>query len=122
VDAVLYAPDLLTSHFARDLIARLGRFGSAQREPQSVSAQVMESLADKDNPQGILAIVRQKQIEIEHLKDVRTATALVSPQDPGNVGTILRTLDAVERTRFSSSMAAELYHPTVVRSSMGTIF
>ena len=56
VDSILYAPDLLTSNFARDLIARLGT------KPQPVSAQVMESLADKDNPQGILAIVRQKQI------------------------------------------------------------
>src|SRR5215212_5534464 len=52
-EAVLYAPDLLTSNFARDLIARLGT------QPQPVSAQVMESLADKDNPQGILAIIRQ---------------------------------------------------------------
>src|SRR5688500_4218597 len=51
VDSVLYAPELLTSTFARDLIARLGA------KPQPVSAQVMQSLADKDNPQGILAIV-----------------------------------------------------------------
>src|SRR5512139_3613659 len=52
VDSVLYAPDLLTSHFARELLAQLGT------KPQPVSAQVMESLADKENPQGILAIVR----------------------------------------------------------------
>lgn len=123
VDAILYAPDLLTSHFARDLIARLGRFGSAQREPQPVSAQVMESLADKDNPQGVLAIVRQKHIEIDHLGLIKTAAALVSPQDPGNVGTILRTLEAVGvDALFLLDGGVELYHPTVVRSSMGTIF
>lgn len=117
VDAVLYAPDLLTSHFARDLIARLGT------KPQPVSAPVMESLADKDNPQGILAIVRQKHIEIDHLGLIKTAAALVSPQDPGNVGTILRTLDAVGADAlFLLGGGVELYHPTVVRSSMGTIF
>jgi len=117
VEAVLYAPGLLTSSFAHDLIARLGT------KPQAVSAQVMESLADKDNPQGILAIVRQQQRQIDELKPIRTAAALVSPQDPGNVGTILRTLDAVGAdTLFLLDGGVELYHPTVVRSSMGTIF
>jgi TrmH family RNA methyltransferase len=117
VESILYAPELLTSHFARDLVARLGT------KPQPVSAQVMESLADKDNPQGILAIVHQKQIKLEHLGTVKTATALVSPQDPGNVGTILRTLDAVGADAlFLLEGGVELYHPTVIRSSMGTIF
>src|SRR5215211_2803540 len=89
VDSILYAPQLLTSTFARDLIASLGA------KPQPVSAQVMQSLADKDNPQGILAIVRQKQTQLENLPVMRTGVALVSPQDPGNLGTILRTMDAV---------------------------
>jgi RNA methyltransferase, TrmH family len=123
--AILYSPELLTSTFARDLIARLGT------KPQPVSKAVMESLADKDNPQGILAIVRQKQIRIDELKhsavpgaqQIRYAAALVSPQDPGNVGTILRTLDAVGADAlFLLDGGVEQYHPTVVRSSMGTIF
>lgn len=117
VDTILYAPDLLTSHFARDLITHL------RTEAQPVSAQVMESLADKENPQGILAIVRQKQVKLDELGHIKTATALVSPQDPGNVGTILRTLDAVGADAlFLLDGGVELYHPTVVRSSMGTIF
>jgi len=117
VDAVLYAPDLLSSDFARDLIARLGV------KSQPVSTPVMESLTDKDNPQGILAVVRQRKIEIGDLESVKTAAALVSPQDPGNVGTILRTLDAVGADAlFLLDGGVELYHPTVIRSSMGTVF
>jgi TrmH family RNA methyltransferase len=117
VQSVLYAPDLLTSKYAHDLIARL------QTQPQPVAASVMESLADKDNPQGILAIVRQRQTRLGALKSMRTAAALVSPQDPGNVGTILRTLDAVGADAlFLLDGGVELYHPTVVRASMGTIF
>lgn len=123
--SVLYAPELLTSSFARELIGRLGS------KPQPVSAQVMGSLADKDNPQGILAVVRQRQTQIDELHHslpggagkVRRAAALVSPQDPGNVGTILRTLDAVGADAlFLLNEGVELYHPTVVRSSMGTLF
>jgi TrmH family RNA methyltransferase len=117
VESVLYAPDLLTSGFAHDLINRLGL------KPQPVTPPVMESLADKENPQGILAIVRQKQIDLEALKHTNRTVALVSPQDPGNVGTILRTMDAVGADAlFLLDGGVELYHPSVVRSSMGTLF
>jgi TrmH family RNA methyltransferase len=125
VDAVLYAPELLSSNFARDLLTRLGA------KPQPVSRQVMESLADKDNPQGILAVVRQKKTQIAELthspvagvQQITRGAALVAPQDPGNVGTILRTLDAVGADAlFLLDGGVELYHPTVTRSSMGTIF
>lgn len=117
VESVIYAPDLLTSNFAHELISRLGL------KPQPVTAQVMESLADKENPQGILAIVRQKQTHLNELEQVARAVALVSPQDPGNVGTILRTMDAVGADAlFLLDKGVELYHPTVVRSSMGMLF
>ena len=117
VESILYAPELLTSSFARDLISRLGS------KPQPVSAQVMESLADKENPQGILAIVHQRRFPLEDLDERRCGVALVAPQDPGNVGTILRTMDAVGAdVLFVLNGGVELYHPTVVRSSMGTLF
>jgi tRNA G18 (ribose-2'-O)-methylase SpoU len=82
VESILYAPGLLTSSFARDLITRL------DSTPQPVSEQVMESMTDKENPQGILALVHQKKTQIHELKQINRAVALVSPQDPGNVGTI----------------------------------
>ena len=115
IESVLYAPDLLTSEFARNLIARLS--------PQPVSSQVMESLADKENPQGILAIVQQRHTRFSELQSPKIGVALVSPQDPGNVGTILRTMDAAGvEALFLLDGGVELYHPTVVRSSMGTMF
>jgi len=117
VEAILYAPGVLTSPFAHDLISRFSF------KPQPVTAQVMESLADKDNPQGIIAIVRQRKCQLKEIKPLTRAVALVSPQDPGNVGTILRTLDAVGADLlFLLDGGVELYHPTVVRASMGTLF
>lgn len=117
IDTLLYAPDLLTSKFARGLVSGLPSV------VQPVSAQVMGSLAGKENPQGVLAIVRQKRTRLDELKSIRSATALVSPQDPGNVGTILRTLDAVGADAlFLLDGGVEFYHPTAVRASMGTIF
>lgn len=117
VESVLYAPDLLASKFARDLVSGLKSIA------QPVSAQVIGSLASKENPQGVVAIVQQKQTQVHELRTLQTAVALVSPQDPGNVGTILRTLDAVgAEALFLLDGGVELYHPTVVRASMGTIF
>lgn len=117
IETILYASGVLTSPFAHELIAR------RSFKPQLVSAQVMESLADKENPQGILAVVRQRRFTFADLKSVRRAVALVSPQDPGNVGTILRTMDAVNADAlFLLDGGVELYHPTVVRASMGTLF
>lgn len=120
VQVILYAPDRLSSEFARRLIARAAQQGIRL---QPVSAAVMESLADKENPQGILAIAQQKQMTLPELGHLRCAVALVSPQDPGNVGTILRTIDAIGADAlFLLDGGVELYHPTVVRASMGTLF
>ena len=117
IDSILYSPDVLTSDFARDLISK------NESEVQQVSAQVMESIADKENPQGILAVVHQKSTRLEDLKSLRFGAAVVSPQDPGNVGTILRTLDAVGADAlFLLDGGVDPYHPTSVRASMGTIF
>lgn len=118
VDIVLYAPELLTSTFAKDLLNQIKNI-----KLQSVSVEVMESLADKENPQGILAVVKQKEFIFDDMKDIKNAAALVSPQDPGNVGTILRTMDAINiDALFLLDGGVEVYHPTVIRASMGTIF
>jgi len=120
VDTILYAPGLLTSSFAKDLLAKTNRLNLRL---QPVSAQVMESLADKENPQGILALVRRRHTGLDELKSIRRAVALVSPQDPGNLGTILRTLDAVGADAlFLLDGGVEPYHPTAVRASMGSLF
>lgn len=118
VEIIIYSPELLTSSFAKDLIARV-----ANLKLQPVSAQVIESLADKENPQGILAVVHERKTKLDDLKPIKKAVALVSPQDPGNVGTILRTMDAVNAdVLFLVDGGVELHHPTVVRASMGTLF
>ncbi|MGC8856772.1 MAG: TrmH family RNA methyltransferase [Anaerolineae bacterium] len=120
LQTILYAPDLLSSEFAHRLLAQAAQQGIRL---QPVSVAVMESLADKENPQGILAIARQKQITLSDLGPLRYAAALVSPQDPGNVGAILRTLDAIGADAlFLLEGGVDLYHPTVVRASMGTLF
>jgi len=120
VETLLYAPDLVTGNYASTLLDDARRIGLTH---QPVSAKVMESLAEKDNPQGILAVVKQRKLGFKDLEEIQSGIALVSPQDPGNVGTILRTLDAVGADAlFLLNGGVDFYHPTCVRASMGTIF
>jgi RNA methyltransferase, TrmH family len=120
IETLIYAPDLLTGDYAQSLLGDAERIGLTL---QPVSAKVMNSVAEKDNPQGILALVKQKTVSLSDLGTVQSAVALVSPQDPGNVGSILRTIEAVGADMlFILDGGVDLYHPTCVRASMGTLF
>jgi TrmH family RNA methyltransferase len=111
---------MLAGDYSESLLETAWRIGPA---PQPVSNKVMESLAEKENPQGILAVVKQRNLNFDALEDIQTGVALVSPQDPGNLGTILRTIDAVGADAlFLLDGGVDLYHPTCVRASMGAIF
>ncbi len=117
IDSILYAPNVATSSFAKELLA------TDDRRLQPVSSEVMEALSEKNNPQGILAVVQQKHAALSELSSVKTGVAMVTPQDPGNVGTVLRTADAVGTDAlFLVDGGVDLYHPTCVRASMGTLF
>lgn len=117
IEAILYSPDDLRSQFAHELVARFpGRV-----EP--LPSRILQTLAGKDNPQGILAIAQQRYFLLSQLHPIQSAVALVSPQDPGNVGTILRTLDAVGADcLFILDGGVDAYHPTAIRASMGALF
>jgi RNA methyltransferase, TrmH family len=117
-ETILYAPGVLGSDFGRRLLEQ------NESTLQPVSNEVMESVADKDNPQGILGVVRQRHTELLSLpRSMRCLVAMVAPQDPGNVGTALRTMDAVGADALIlADGGVEPYHPTCVRASMGAIF
>lgn len=118
--AVLHSPDVLASEFAQRLVERAS---SAGVRTEAVSREVISALAGKDNPQGLLAVVEQKQVSLDQVVVSTLAVALQAPQDPGNVGTILRTLDAVGgEALFLLDGGVDLYHPTAVRASMGALF
>jgi TrmH family RNA methyltransferase len=122
LEMLVYAPDLLTSEFAHHLVDEQSRRGV---RCVALARDLFTAIAEKDNPQGILAFARQRHFNLDGLspKTFRWGAAAVSPQDPGNVGTILRTLEAVGADGlFLLDGGVELYHPSVVRASMGTLF
>jgi TrmH family RNA methyltransferase len=122
IEEIYYAPQLLNSQYALEMVENVSRAGVPCFP---VTEEVFNSLAGKDNPQGILAVVHQRQEEMEDLNPGNFAwgAACVAPQDPGNVGTILRTIDAVGASGLILlEGGVDPYHPTAVRASMGAIF
>ncbi|MBI4770406.1 MAG: RNA methyltransferase, partial [Chloroflexi bacterium] len=122
LEYLCYAPDLLRGQFARALVERL----AGQGLPCLPTApDVFRALAEKDNPQGILAVARQRPLTLEHLTPdtFPWGVALAGAQDPGNVGAVLRTLDAVGASGLLLlEGGADPYHPSAVRASMGALF
>ncbi len=122
IEAVYYAPELLKSKFAFDLIAQASTTGTPCIP---VAADVFDSVAEKENPQGILAVVHQWENRLEELSPDKFpwGVALVAPQDPGNLGAILRTIDAAGASGLILlDSSVDLYHPSAVRASMGALF
>ena len=88
-----------------------------------VCKKVFDLLTDVQNPQGVLAVIEKKNKEedINYKQDI--IVALDEIQDPGNLGTILRTIDSVGLNQvIVSKDTADPYNPKVVRSTMGAIF
>lgn len=88
-----------------------------------VSQKVFNTITEVENPQGLLAVVKQgdKNQKIDYTQDI--ILILDGIQDPGNLGTILRTVDSVGLNQIIlSSNCGDVYNPKVVRSTMGAIF
>lgn len=98
-------------------------YSIAKYECIYVTKQVFNSITEVTNPQGILAVVSKStgKNDIDYTQDI--IVALDDLQDPGNLGTILRTVDSVGLTQILVSKGtADCFNPKVVRSTMGAIF
>ncbi|HEM4157049.1 RNA methyltransferase [Streptococcus suis] len=87
-----------------------------------VSSDIMQDLADSRTPQGVVA---QLSLPNQTLPDVLTGKFLVleDVQDPGNVGTMIRTADAAGFDGvFLSDKSADIYNMKVLRSMQGSHF
>ncbi len=121
LDMLIVAPDLLTSTFARELVAT---YTAAGGRVLTVSEAVFASLAEKEHPQGIAAVGRIQYTPLTHLPMAPVGwIALVEVADPGNLGTILRTADGAG---FSGVIligaTTDPFDPAAVRASMGALF
>jgi len=89
------------------------------------SDRVFASISDVQQPQGVLAVVGQREYAIDDMLRAKTPLVLLLEdiQDPGNLGTILRIAHGLGACGIVLSPGcADIYNPKVVRSSAGSIF
>lgn len=106
-----------------DIIPKELMYEIAKYECIYVTENIFKTISDVNTPQGILAIIEKNGVEaeIDYSQDI--IVALDDIQDPGNLGTILRTIDSIGLNQILVSKGtADSYNPKVVRSTMGAIF
>jgi TrmH family RNA methyltransferase len=90
-----------------------------------VSDAVFRSVSDTQTPQGILAVVRMPEYSLPQLLDGDRTHLLIleSIQDPGNLGTMLRTGEGAGITGvILNRTTVDLFNPKTIRSTMGSIY
>ena len=95
----------------------------AKYECVYVTDKIFSSITQVTNPQGVMAIIEKnsENQEIDYTQDI--IIALDNVQDPGNLGTILRTVDSIGLKQIIVSKdTVDAFNSKVVRSTMGAIF
>lgn len=133
IETLVLAPELLRSDFGLNLVTRSEEAGVPVLR---LSAEAFAAISGKDGPQGLAAVVRQNWEELGATPaaagpgPVPTGSAIPplwvaveAVQDPGNLGSILRTGDAVgAQGVILLGSGTDPYDPGCVRASMGAVF
>lgn len=116
---------LCSENLERDRIKSLVKSLSERNvEIYHVQGELLDEICDTNTPQGIAAVVEKDEFPPEEiLKSTDFLIVLDRIQDPGNLGTIIRTADAAGAGGVVlSEGTVDPYSPKVLRSTMGSIF
>lgn len=113
-----FTGEFLKNKRAEQLVKKLQTVTKLYKIPSNT----FDKVSDTQTPQGILLAIRQKLSTPGEVAKKSSIIVLDGVQDPGNVGTILRTAEAFDCGVILLEGSADIYNSKVVRSSMGAIF
>jgi TrmH family RNA methyltransferase len=97
------------------------RYQESETRIDAVSNNVMQAMSDTKNPQGILAAIEMKSLPVTESPDFLLILDQIN--DPGNLGTILRTASAANvQAVYLTPGTVDPFSPKVVRAGMGAHF
>ena len=119
LDYILFCPDLISFDSVTTTTTN-------EVEYIEVSKDVYQKLAHRDTTEGIIAVAKSKNHDIQNII-INSKNPLIlvaeAPEKPGNIGAILRTADAayVDAVIIANPQT-DLYNPNIIRSSVGCVF
>lgn len=126
VEILFICPDLFLGTNEPALIQRMIK---QKTQVITCTRQVFEKISYRDRPDGLIGIAPQKKLTLKDLEKIFAAKAAPlfiiaeAIEKPGNLGTILRTSDAVGVDAvIVCDRCTDIYNPNVVRASVGTLF
>lgn len=100
-------------------------YSEENEDMEIVEDDIFIKMSDTQTPQGILCIVRQKESDLNDFLSNKNAHLILleNLQDPGNLGTIMRTGEGAGVTGvILSRNSVDIYNPKVIRATMGSIY
>ncbi len=111
----------LTEEFANRYVKELEDW-----KYELISENVCRHISDTKTPQGVIAVVKREEPSIKELLNKEKNPCfflLENLQDPGNLGTIIRTAEGAGVTGIiMNKETVDIYNPKVIRSTMGAVF
>jgi TrmH family RNA methyltransferase len=122
IEAVFWCPDLLDQETGAPIIRGIER----RNIPIiAVGRRAYEKLVYREASGGLVAVARQPSHALADMPETECPLYLVvdAIEKPGNLGALLRSADAAGVTGLiASDQHTDLYHPNVIRASLGTVF
>ncbi len=123
IDGAAGPGDKAEEGLLRECAAKLDKTGY-----ETVSLNVFKHMSDTETPQGVLTVTGIEKLEIKDMireyedKDLRVLI-LDGLQDPGNLGTMIRTAEAAGYDLIlAGNGTVDMYNPKVIRATMGSVF
>lgn len=117
---------VVKAYIATSLYEELGaKLNLEGIEYELVEDRIFRAMSDTQTPQGILCIVKRESYDLETLLEMENPLLLLleNLQDPGNLGTIVRTAEGAGVDGIILSReCVDLYNPKTIRSTMGSIY
>lgn len=123
-DAVREKAELHSVFVTESCLEKMRGEASHIEEAFLITEELAAHMADTDNSQGIFAVCRnvERPSAADIIKGGGRYILLHRLQDPGNLGTVIRTADAVGLDGVFLAECCELYSPKTVRATMGSLF
>lgn len=121
IQYIIYSNKLYNTSRGRELINKIKE---SNIECYEVENNLIKEISDTENPQGIIAVLKMKENSLQELKEENNFIVFLDRiQDPGNMGTIIRSADALGVDGIIINKGCvDIYNPKVLRATMGSVF